>query len=248
MIIARQYQSKVLLKISTKYYESRGDKDKNLSIKQYLYKIMPYLSDLINDHKTIRNNSNEWKIQINMHVNFISSNDTGETRIIFVWSDNEEIRSGNETDDIIKELFNSFLTNYRNEEAILRNGSGFVFESVDLLSYSFHKISLKRGKSYIKSPEWVLNKSATINTKNKDNKCFQYSMTVALNHQNIENHPERISKIKPFIDQYNWDGIDFPAGVKDWKNFERNNKIIALNILNITPQYQKNKSRMQIKI
>ena len=73
-------------------------------------------------------------------------------------------------------------------------------------------------------------------------------MTVALNHQNIENHPERISKIKPFIDQYNWDDIDFPAGVKDWKNFERNNKIIALNILNITPQYQKNKSRMQIKI
>ena len=52
---------------------------------------MPYLSDLINDHKT-----NEWKIQINMHVNFISSNDTGKTRTIFVWSDNEEIRSGNE--------------------------------------------------------------------------------------------------------------------------------------------------------
>ena len=125
----------------------------NLSVRQYLYKIMPYLSDLLNDHKAIKNNSNEWEVQINMHVNFISSNDTGETRIIFVWSDNEEIRSGNETDDIIKELFSSFLTNYRNEEAILRNGSGFVFESVDLLSYSFHKISLKRGKSYIKSPE-----------------------------------------------------------------------------------------------
>ena len=42
-----------------KYYESRGDKDKKLSVKQYLYKIMPYLSDLINDHKTIRNESNE---------------------------------------------------------------------------------------------------------------------------------------------------------------------------------------------
>ena len=88
-----------------KYYESRGDKDKKLSVKQYLYKIMPYLSDLINDHKTNRNNSNEWKIQIKMHVNFVSSKDTGETCTIFVWSDNEEIRSGNETDDIIKELF-----------------------------------------------------------------------------------------------------------------------------------------------
>ena len=113
----------------------------------------------------------------------------------------------------------------------MRNGSGFVFESVDLLSYHVHKTSLKRGKSYIKSPEWVLNKRATINPKNKDNKCFQYSITVALNHQNIENHPERISNIKPFIDQYNWEGIDFPAGIKDWKKFERNNKTIPLNIL-----------------
>ena len=104
-----------------------------------------------------------------------------------------------------------------------------------ILYYSFYKISLRRGRSYIKSPEWVLNKRATINSKNKDYKCFQYSITVALNHQNIENHPERISNIKPFIDKYNWDGIYFPAGIKDWKKFERNNKTIALNILYIPP-------------
>ena len=229
------YYKPILVKSSFKenykYYESRGDKDKKLSVKQYLYKIMPYLSDLINDHKTIRNNSNEWKIQINMHVNFVSSNDTGEIHTIFEWSDNEEIRLGNETDDIIKRLINFFLNNYQKEEIILRNGSNFVFESVDLLSYHIHKTSLKRGKSYIKSPEWLINKRATINPKNKDNKCFQYSITVALNHQNIENHPERISNIKPFIDKYNWKGIDFPAGIKDWKKFERNNKTIALNIL-----------------
>ena len=186
---------------------------------------MPYLSDLINDDKT-----NEWRIQINVHVNFVSSNVTGETRTIFVWSDNEEIRLGNETDDIIKELINYFLNNYQKEEIILRNGSNFVFESVDLLSYHLYKISLRRGRLYIKSPEWVLNKRATINPKNKDNKCFQYSITVVLNHQNTQNHPERISNIKPFIDKYNWEGIDFPAG-KDWKRFEQNNKTITLNIL-----------------
>ena len=148
-----------------------------------------------------------------------------------MWSDNEEIRSGNETDDIIKRLLKSFLTNYQNEEKILRNGSNFVFESIDLLSYHIHKINLKTGKSYIKFPEWILNKRATINPKNKDNKCFQYLITAALNHQNFGNHPERISNIKPFIDQYNWKGIDFPAGIKDWKKFEQNNKTIALNIL-----------------
>ena len=138
---------------------------------------MPYLSDLINDHKAIENNSNEWKIEINMHVNFISSNATGETRYIFVLSIND-ISLGNETDDIIKGLLNSFLTNYQNEEAILRNGSNFVFESVDLLSYHIHKTSLKIGKSYMKSPEWVLNKRATINPKNIDNRCFQYAINL----------------------------------------------------------------------
>ena len=197
------YYKPILVKSSFKenykYYESRGDKDKKLSVKQYLYKIMPYLSDLINENKAIENNSNEWKIQINMNVNFVSSNDTGETRTIFVWSDNEEIRSGNETDDIINELYKSFLNNYQKEEIVLRKGSDFVFESVDLLVYHLHKISLKRGKSYIKSPEWVLNKRATINPKNEDNKCFQYSITVALNHQNIESHPERISNINHLL-------------------------------------------------
>ena len=59
--------------------------------------MVPYLQDILNDQKTNSNNSNEWKIQINMHVNFVSSNDTGETRTIFVWSDREEIRLGNET-------------------------------------------------------------------------------------------------------------------------------------------------------
>ena len=56
-------------------------------------------------------------------------------------------------------------------------------------------------------------------------------IAAALNHQKIGNHPERISNIKPFIDQYNWKAIDFLAGIKDWKKFEKNNKEIALNIL-----------------
>ena len=123
---------------------------------------------------------------------------------------------------LLKDLLNflkSFLNNCQKEEIILRNGSNFVFESVDLLSYHINKASLKRGKSCMKSPEWVVNKRATINPENKDNKCFQYSITVALNHQNNESHPERISNIEPFINQYNREDIEFPAEIKDWKKF-----------------------------
>ena len=76
------------------------------------------------------------------------------------------------------------------------------------------------------------NKGVTINPKNtKDNNCFQYAIIAALNYQNIDHHPERISKLKPFINNYNWKSINFPAGHKDYSAFERNNGGIALNIL-----------------
>ena len=144
----------------------------------------------------------------------------------------KQIRLGNETYDIVKGLLNCFLNNYQKEEIVLRNESDFVFRSVDLLSYHIHKTSLKRGKSYMKSPEWIVNKRATINLKNlSDDKCFQYSINVALHHQDMENHPERITNIGPHTGLYNLEGIELPAGIKDWKSFERNNKTIALNIL-----------------
>ena len=90
--------------------------------------------------------------------------------------------------------------------------------SVELLQYSLHKIKLKRGGPYIDSPEWLRNKLATINLKNYDNNCFQYAITVALNHQNIENHPQRISNIESFIDKYNWEGINFSVHQKGQKD------------------------------
>ena len=52
-----------------------------------------------------------------------------------------------------------------------------------------------------------------------------------LNHQKIENHPERIWNIKPFTNRYNWKDITFSAEKKDWKKFEQNNNSIAINIL-----------------
>ena len=146
-------------------------------------------------------------------------------------SDNEEIMVGSDTNDVIKELFKSFLQRY--QEGLQENmeGSDFEFDGVNLLYYDFNKTSLNRGGSYIDSPEWIKNKKSTINPKNNDYKCFQYAVTVALNHHKINKHPQRVSKIKPFIGQYNWKDIDFPFTSKDWKRFELNNESVALNIL-----------------
>ena len=193
-----------------------------------------YLIDLINENKSIETSSNEWKIQINMYVNFVSSNDTGEIRTAFVWSDNEEIRLGHEADDNIKRLINSFLNNYQKDELILINRSNFVFESVGLLSYHIHKTSLKRENSYIKSPEWIASEKAIIYPTNVGNRCFEYSIVVALRHKEVKNHPERIQgNHHLFSCDYNWHGIDFLAGIEDWKRFEIINETIAFNILEV---------------
>ena len=119
-----------------------------------------------------------------MRVNFISSKDTGETRTIYVWSNSESIIWGSDTDDIIRELFRSFLHNYQEELKIIR-GSNFVFESVELMDYKLHKTSLKRSRSYIESPAWLKNKGARINPRNKKgNKCFQYALKYRKNIKN----------------------------------------------------------------
>ena len=100
-----------------------------------------------------------------MQITFISSLSTGEFRIMHSKSDNAEIMSGIETDDITNELFESFLKRCHEKlEPRMTEGSNIVFESVDLLYYSLDKVSLNRGGSYIDSPSWLKKKS---NNKSK---------------------------------------------------------------------------------
>ena len=209
-------------------YESRGDKDSKLAIYEYFDIIRPYLRDMIDNHKA----RGEWKIQLTMQIIFVSFTDANETREMHTKSDNITIMSGIETEDVINELFNTFRKRYQEGLETKMKGSSFTFERIDLLEYHLHKISLNRGSSYIKSPTLIKNKGVTIHPKNtKNNNFFQYAIAAALNHQNISHHPERISNLKPFINNYYWKDIEFPSHSKDWRKFEQNNKTIAQNIL-----------------
>ena len=179
-------------------YESKGDEDNNLSKDEYFDIIRPYLRDMIDNHKA----RGEWKIQLTMRIIFVSFTDANETREMHTKSDNITIMSGIETEDAINQLFNTFRRRYQEGLETKMKGSSYIFERIDLLEYHLHKISLNRGSSYIDSPTWIKNKRVTINPKNtKDNNCFQYAITAALNYQNIDHHSERISKLKPFINK-----------------------------------------------
>ena len=85
-----------------------------------------------------------------------------------------------------------------------------------------------KSKLELYSSEWLKSKKESIS--NEDN-CFENALNDSLDYQTIKRYPQKISKLKPYINQYNWKDIKFPSDKEDWKKFEQNNKEIALNVL-----------------
>ena len=165
-------------------YESKGDKI--LTLEEYFILIKKYLRELIEEYKL----KGEWKVQLTAEINFIFLKPgSDETHIMHTKRDNIEIMIGDDNDDIIEELFKSFLQKYEENLQNKMRGSDFEFDGVNFLNYDFNKISLNRGGSYIDSPKWLKDKKSTINPKNNDHKCFQYALTLALNLDKIKKDP-----------------------------------------------------------
>lgn len=116
-------------------YEIRGDKEQNLSLKQYITTIKPQLIDLINEKKN--STKNEQKVQLIIAAVFRHIMDSTKKYAFYVRSNNIEMRNGDDIDDILNKVLESFFENYEKEENILRNGSYFTFDSVD--TYNFIK-------------------------------------------------------------------------------------------------------------
>ena len=91
-------------------YESKGDKDKILTLNEHLDMIRPYLVDMINYHK----NKGEWKIQLAEVINIISSKPVSEeTRIMVTKGNNIEIMIASDINELIEELFKFLLQRYQ---------------------------------------------------------------------------------------------------------------------------------------
>ena len=210
------------------YLEYMSNGNDSLSLNEYLELIKPCLYDLINFHKA----KEEWKIQLSAEISFTSQKpNSNEIRVMFTRSIPEEFMIGSETEEVTEKLIMPILQKHQDNLQNKMKGSDFIFIGINYLYYDLNRITISKGGFYIESPKWLKDKKCTINQKNNDNKCFQYATTLALNINSIDKHHQRITKIKPFIDNYNWNDINFPAIKKDWNKFELNNKNVALNIL-----------------
>ena len=132
-------------------YESNSDKNRNLSLDQYLNKIEPYLRNI----KIDLQNSDAWKIQLTIVINFISSKDAEEERVIHSSSDSIKFTSYNDVNEVADELFESLRGRYQENLETSMIGSDCIFDSVQLMYYKCHKVNFRRGGSCIDSPDCI---------------------------------------------------------------------------------------------
>ena len=114
-------------------------------------------------------------------------------------------------------------------------GSGLSFKFVNSLSIRYDKVNVSKGQSYIKSPDWLRYKNATINLKNVDDRCFQYTFALTQHYKEIKKHPEQVSNIKPLLHQYNGKVKEYPVPIDkiNYILFEKHNPEITLTVLHL---------------
>ena len=210
-------------------YEINGS-TKVLTFREYLDKTYLLLKNKLEE---IKNSSIvEKKILLRFILVFKKVNNEFERFIRYIDSNGLTLRYGDNVSEFIRKLYDS-LEEYEKSQNNLR-GSNFVFNSVDLSYLQVVKISSKRGGSYIETSEWIKNKKAIINPQNyHDNKCFAYSLIASALYDEIGRDHNRVSKLKRYMDYFNWNDINFPTQQKDWDLFEENNRDVALNIFSV---------------
>ena len=146
-------------------------------------------------------------------------------------------------EELVDLVFNSFMTNVYNlnnlDQIVLKMinnisyqienpallSSRFIFEEVLYMDINIHQLNLTRGSRYLPLPDWLVSKKAIINPKNADQECFKWAVIAALEFQNIESHPEGISNLNKFSNNYDWSGLVIPVSFRDISKFEFRNQI-----------------------
>ena len=150
------------------------------------------------------------RVQTAVWIRFIQSleddigNITGVDRVRLPFNSRmTEIFQGSDLNKIIKEMFAQMKTQIENPA--LAN-SRFRFDEVLFLDINFHQLNLTQSSSYLPLPDQLANKRVVINPENEsDEECFKWAVIAGLHYVEIKSHPERISSLTRFEDNYDWE-------------------------------------------
>lgn len=126
------------------------------------------------------------------------------------------------------------------------NGSGWVLKEVIELCVNINDCELFTGSTYVPTPDFLEHKRAIINVQNNDNMCFKWAVLSALYPTRSNAH--RVSKYKPFENNVNFTGIEFPVDLKQISKFEKQNNNILINVYEYNKKFNCEKGFMEKKI
>ena len=118
-------------------------------------------------------------------------------------------------------MFAHIMTQIENPALL---NSRFKFDEVLFLDANFHQLNLTRSSSYLPLSPGLARRKTIINPNNDDNECFKWAVFALLEFANIKSHPERISNLIKFSNNYDWSGLEFPVLTKNILLFEINNE------------------------
>ena len=135
-----------------------------------------------------------------------------------------ELFEGSDISDLIQRMLALIKTQVENPQM---PKSGFILHKTMHLYINFHRLAMTRSSSYIELPGWIQNKQAVLNPQNEDEECFKWAVIC-------------MSKLEPYENQYNWEGLEFPVSIKMIHKFEKNNPDIAVNMFSNKKSQKKN--------
>ena len=205
-------------------YEISGN---GMDIPNYLSYVKNMVFELIENYLI------ESNIKIQLILNVLTSiGDYGEENYrednTYLHSITKLITQSNNLNEIYEEITDHILESFSSYEG---RGSGWKFMGIQYLEISITKVKHFGGSSYIDLPSEIKNKKACVNVQNNNQECFKFSILAALHYDEIkEDHPARPSKYIKWLNDLNFNGIDFPVDLKDIDKFENQNPY-RINVL-----------------
>ena len=135
-----------------------------------------------------------------------------------------------DVDKILFEVINSILEKINIYQ---QNGSGWYFKEVINLEIHTNEYKpMRGGSSYTPLPDWIMRKKANVSIRNRDNKCFRWSVLRYLHPR--EKNDSRLSDLKKYENELNTKSIKFPVKIKDISKFESlNPNIPGINVFSV---------------
>ena len=170
------------------------------------------------------------RIQTTAWIRFVRDDEEGQERVELAFKSlMTSVYRGSEPDQIVDGMIAN--KKFQIENPALLN-SRFVFDEFLYLDVNFHQLNLMRGSSYLPLPDFIAKRKAVINTQNGDEECFKWAIIAADKWMGIDSHPERMSNLREFADNYYWSGLEFPVSLKQIGKLEAKNGI-SVNVLGL---------------